>query len=572
MERLKFQDLLRRSFIRYSSIIVAAIVLLVAGGFLLNFFAVVVGGSGESNRRLSQRLETQYRAYAQGLEELAGRPELLRALDGDRFQANQLLYQFVNGQQDRAYFLLLGREGQGVCSNFNGHNQELFATSSFAGGMVSRLRLDPEKTLYFACTAVLTQEQNCVYTLCRAVSGADGATAGYLFFNLREESFRELVRGMAQEVLITDRYDNVIYTTLDLQADPMDKLPSGKYSLPVEDRGIIKLDGDYQYVTAGTATPQAFRVYTITSLNAQVQAIWYSLTLFMLLFLVLAVIIALLSRAFTRQNAREIGELTRAVEELDRGSADYLLPQRCSQESQELYAQFRRLTLRLRQVIRHNKALQDCQRRLEVKQLEEQFNPHFVFNVMETVRYQIGEDPEAASEMLLSFANLMRYSINYGCTKVRLETDVEYINDYLLLQKVRYNNCLRYEFRIPEELLDCQVPKLLFQPIIENSIRHGYQAGQVLNIVMEARREGDDLRFTVRDDGCGISPDRLRAIEESFDLDLSTGVVTHIGLYNVQKVLRLLYGPAYGLHMESEPGKGTTITLNMPMETEEELC
>ena len=149
---------------------------------------------------------------------------------------------------------------------------------------------------------------------------------------------------------------------------------------------------------------------------------------------------------------------------------------------------------------------------------------------------------------------------------------MEYINDYLLLQKVRYNNCLRYEFRIPEELLDCQVPKLLFQPIIENSIRHGYQAGQVLNIVMEARREGDDLRFTVRDDGCGISPDRLRAIEESFDLDLSTGVVTHIGLYNVQKVLRLLYGPAYGLHMESEPGKGTTITLNMPMETEEELC
>ena len=241
-------------------------------------------------------------------------------------------------------------------------------------------------------------------------------------------------------------------------------------------------------------------------------------------------------------------------------------------ESQQLYDQFRRITLHLRELIRCNNELQDRRRQMEIKQLEEQFNPHFVFNVMEMVRYQIPEDPEAASEMLMSFANLMRYSINYGHTKVSLETDVEYVNDYLLLQKVRYNNCLRYEFQIPDQLLECQVPKLLLQPVIENSIKHGYQQGRILEIVVKVQRIGDDLRFEVRDNGKGIEADRLAAIRESFTMELNSVYVKHIGLYNIQKVVELMYGPNYGLTVESTPGEGTVVTLTMPYEVEMESC
>jgi two-component system sensor histidine kinase YesM len=191
---------------------------------------------------------------------------------------------------------------------------------------------------------------------------------------------------------------------------------------------------------------------------------------------------------------------------------------------------------------------------------------------METVRYQIKEDPDTASEMLQSFAHLMRYSINSGHTKVALETDVEYVNDYLLLQKVRYNNCLRYEFRIPDDLLECQVPKLMLQPLVENSIKHGYRQGQVLHILVEVRQTEGDLLFTVRDNGTGIEPGRLEAIRESFGLELNSPVITHIGLYNLHKVLGLLYGPGYGIHIESTLGQGTTVTLNVPYEMEEEVC
>lgn len=565
MARMKFQDQLRRSFVRYIFLLLAIILLLYLGGFLLNFSSVVVRANRESSRLLSGALAEQYAACEEELERLAGLPAIRRALEegtaGDRAAASGALYAFANAQTFRPYFCLTDREGQIVCSSFNQRNQTIFAGSTFIRSAASRLDKAPDQMLSFVCTAPVTSDQACCYSFCRAVPGAEGA-AGYLFFNLRSDSFSSYLRGMSQDILITDAYDNVIYTTLDREADPEDKLPSGKYSLRVDREGIFLLDGNYHYVCPRTVTPKNIQVYTLTSLEIQVKTLGFSLLLFSLLCVLLFVIIMILTQAFARRNAGEIRELTRAVAALDHGDVGYELSAQCSEEFQGLYSQFK-------QLVRNNNQLQERRRRMEVRHLEEQFNPHFVFNVMETVRYQIGEDPETACEMLQSFANLMRYSINYGHTKVALETDVEYINDYLLLQKIRYNNALRFQLNIPDELLECQVPKLLLQPVIENSIRHGFVQGRTLEILVEAEQAGGDLRFTVQDNGAGIPRERLEAIRESFSLELDSGIVRRIGLYNVQKVVSLLYGPEYGLSIESAPGAGTRVTLTMPWEMEE---
>ena len=206
---------------------------------------------------------------------------------------------------------------------------------------------------------------------------------------------------------------------------------------------------------------------------------------------------------------------------------------------------------------------------MEIKHLESQFNPHFVFNVMETIRFQMEQDPKEASRMLRSFASLMRYSIHYGDTKVPLETDVEYVNDYLLLQKARYNNCLHYEFHIPEELLDCRVPKLLLQPVIENSIKHGYQAGKILHISIRAEASGENLRFTVEDDGRGMEPERLEAVRNCLNREPEAVLAEHVGLYNIQKVVRLAYGPDYGLEIQCRLDAGTAVILRIPYEMED---
>ena len=566
MHREPFQNQLRRSFIGYVAAILALILLLYLGGFALNFFAVIVRGCRKDNAELETTLTQQLAAYDSGVAELTEADALRRAAEsGERsecLEANRLLYDFTNQQELRAYFVLLGADMQVLSSNFSAHNQSIFASSAFAAGAAARMQQEPSATLRYVCTAPVSSEQACTYTVCRAVPDETGAAAGYLLLNLRQEGFRDAVRDTDSEVLLTDRYDNLIYTTLDPREDPQDKQPSNKFSLSLESDGILSLDESRYYAVCGTVGPQALRLYTLTSLDVQLRMLLYSGGLFIVLLLLLSGVVVAMTKAFTRQNAMELGELTAAVENLSKNGGAEALPKQCSEESQALYTRFREL-------IAHNDELLDRRRQMEIKHLEEQFNPHFVYNVMETVRYQISEDPETASEMLLSFASLMRYSVNYGHTKVSLETDVEYVNDYLLLQKARYNNCLLYEFAIPEELLECRVPKLLLQPVIENSITHGYRAGQTLHIRVQAEHRGDTLRFTVTDDGAGIPAERLAELRESFKRDLTNEYTAHVGLYNIQKVIRLTYGAPYGVQIESTEGQGTAVTLTIPYEVEE---
>ena len=570
MRRESFQNQLRRSFIRYVMAILAVVFLLYTGGFALNFFMVVVKGSQKENRNLERALSQQLSVYDEGLVDLTEEETLQKAVTKDtgstRLTANRQLYAFANQQTLRPYFVLMDGKMQICCSNLSAENQSIFADSAFAARMTDRMRRDSSTTLHAVCTAPLSREQACNFSFCRAIPGTDGESVGYLFFNLREESFQAVFRETASAVLLKDLYDNVVYTTLDLQKDSQDKQLSNKLTLSRETNGILAIDENYFYMATGNVMSQSLRLYTLTPLDMLFQRLGYSAGFFILFLLVVVVLVRMLTRAFTKQNAMELGELKCAVEHLEYDPRTAVLSPQCSRESQELYEQFQSL-------IQHNNELSQRRLQMEIKHLEDKFNPHFVYNVMETVRYQISENPESASEMLLSFAALMRYSVNYCNTKVTLETDIEYINDYLLLQKVRYNNCLRYEFDIPEELMECLVPKLLLQPIIENSITHGYQPGQVLHICVKVEKLGESLRFTVTDDGAGISEAQLEALRASFCQENQEDYKAHIGLYNIQKVIRLTYGEPYGLHIESVVGVGTTVTLNLPYEEEvQEKC
>ena len=575
MKQVKYQDHLRHSFIRYVCIILAVVLFLYVVSFTLNLYTAVIRKNEKNNARLAADFSAQYNAYTAEIELLSSSRELQTVLlensAKNRSAANQLLYDFSNIQTFRSYFVLMNAEKEVIGSNFNESNQTIFSESIFTESAISRLNKFPSEVQCFICSAPVSSAQACCYSFCGTLINGDGAIAGYLFFNLRQESFQAYAHTMSEDILMTDSYDNIIYTTLDQEADPQGKSPSGKLSLGIEQNGIIKYNNTntYFYVQVRTMRPAGVHFYTLTSLETQVQMLWHGLILFLGLILILSMIVVVMTRTFSQTNVREIGELTTAVDELGRGNMDYQLSPRISKEFQDLYDSFRQMTVRLRDLMQHNVELQERRRQMEVKQLEEQFNPHFVFNVMETVRYQISEDPEIASEMLTSFANLMRYSINNGQPKVSLETDIQYINDFLLLQKIRYNNCLNYEFDIPDELLDCQIPKLLLQPVIENSIKHGYLQGKVLKIIVEARREGERLYFTVRDNGAGISPDRLHAINDTLAGGPDHQSVKHIGLYNIQKILSLLYGSEYGIRIESTLGQGTCVILTMPYEMEE---
>ena len=252
MNRSSFQTQLRRSFIGYVVVIISVTLVLYLGGYALNFYTGVIVGNQENNRAMADTLADQYRNYEEGSDALARCPETRAVLTqnsvGATADLNRILYQFVNEQDFRAYFVLMTPERQVVCSNFCKENQHFFADSPFVGSVISRLQRAPDKTLTFVCTAPLTSAQECALTFCRAVTDEEGEAIGYLFFNLRKEFFRAFEHQAGQAILLTDPYDNIIYTSLDAQMDPMDKQPSGKYAVDIRQSGFRILNGAHYYI------------------------------------------------------------------------------------------------------------------------------------------------------------------------------------------------------------------------------------------------------------------------------------------------------------------------------------
>ena len=219
-----------------------------------------------------------------------------------------------------------------------------------------------------------------------------------------------------------------------------------------------------------------------------------------------------------------------------------------------------------------------------IKMMQAQLNPHFLYNTLDTMKWlgKVNEVPEVAT-LAAGLAKILRMSIS-ARTKIRLSEEMELVDAYMEIQKIRFED--RYEFimDVPEELLDCAVPKLILQPIVENSIKHGFAGRKTGTVMVQAFEvEGEkerELRMIVQDDGVGMPPERVEWLntqsrEENLIYENKSGEQSekkNIGYFNVNAIIRLNYGDAYGLRAESEQGVGTKIYITMPIRKGENEC
>src|SRR5699024_7582755 len=134
--------------------------------------------------------------------------------------------------------------------------------------------------------------------------------------------------------------------------------------------------------------------------------------------------------------------------------------------------------------IKDNEALLILKNEAKIKQLEAQFNPHFLYNSLETIKYLIDLDPKQATRMILNLNHLLRYSIDVTKHEVTLEEDIENVKKFLEIIKTRLDERFAYEINISEEVQKTKIPRLLIQPLIENSVKHGFQVKEDLNIAI----------------------------------------------------------------------------------------
>ena len=204
------------------------------------------------------------------------------------------------------------------------------------------------------------------------------------------------------------------------------------------------------------------------------------------------------------------------------------------------------------------------QKELELKQLQNQINPHFIYNTLESIHMmaEINDDPET-STMAEYFGTIIRYSMNRRINTVKLKEELAIIDNYIYLQKMRFDSLFTIENLVSEEVLECEMIKMIIQPLIENSIYHGLsECNGNGKIIIQGLKSNDKLIITVSDNGIGIDEKKLADLNDY--INDKNQLFNGIALRNINKRLQLNYGEEYGLEVTSIVGKGTSMILTIP--------
>lgn len=280
-----------------------------------------------------------------------------------------------------------------------------------------------------------------------------------------------------------------------------------------------------------------------------------------LLLLVLVTAI-LVGSFFSWMLAKPVKRLTGAMEEFEKNTENFRFePVEGAGEITSLSASFGHMVLRIQYLMEKVRQEEISLRKTELKALQAQINPHFLYNTLDSIAWMCEEErPKEAVEMVNALARLFRISISKGHELISLEKELEHAKSYLKIQNFRYKNQFTYEFDVEESCLPYLCNKITLQPMIENAIYHGLnRMVDEGKIRITVREEENAVVMTVEDNGVGMTEETCQEI-----LCREPGERTGIGIKNVNDRIQIYFGEEYGIRIASEPDVGTLVEIRIP--------
>lgn len=550
---------------------VGIIPLLVCVFLILNVFRLTLARSAAANA------ESQLSAMTGGFAELmTACGEVLEDLSGQR-EVGMALSE--GAERDTRIYNALYSTAAPLLRNaefslYDGAGELLYTTGSGTGGealpvnwgLLAAAR--KQEGVVYRAVSPYDADTRSKMQLARAIPSEEGV-AGYAVAELGEAHFARLLEGKYaadSDVLVLDPYWDQVYTTPGIQEEGLARrlrsrlLEGGRLSEVETDKSYTLLREEQSGFTVVLRQPQPLAEWVI-------RLFYLAAGVSLLLCLVLCLIV---SMRFSRQLFQPIRSLNSAMAAVEKGDLDARVEVPGTDEISQLSGRFNRMTQRLKtnldDSIRQQQELGDAQ----IRMMQAQLNPHFLYNTLDTLKWlgKIHQVPQVAT-ISADLADILRSSISSE-EFVGLREELEMLERYVEIQRIRFPGKFEYEAQVEQGLLDALVPKLMLQPLVENAIIHGFEDGSHGRIRVSARCCGEELILTVEDDGCGMS-------RESMERFLAREEPTsrHFGIYNVDAILRLHYGPERGLaFLTPEGGKGTCIRVILPIsrrEEEEEL-
>lgn len=440
---------------------------------------------------------------------------------------------------------------------------------------------EEELNYYVAPASVRTvmQQKKVLFSSMVRLSDYDRRTAGYLLVDIDFRDIQKIIDS------VDHSFSKVLLTGTDSILASNDEEYKGKESVGA--RIFQKVSS-----TVG-GTEEAFqrtiqidgRQYTclvqpVTSIQANIIQYYENPSYFMEFFkkqglaflsgfILMLLVLALISRNSTKI-FRPIEVLIAGMKETGKGNFKQIELVGNIYEINLIIERFNKMIVQLEQAVNENYVSKINQKNIELKMLQAQINPHFIYNTLNLISATaILNDVEEISYISDKLSSLLRYNIKKGDI-VLIREEMEQVRNYLYIQSVRFSNRIEEEIEVEEELLSCSVLKFLLQPLVENCIFHGLElSGGQGRIRISITRQGEDMMIKVSDNGVGMPEEKLKFLrgemEKASTFQMTTKDETSIGIKNVASRIRAFYGENYYLKIESQEGVGTSFCMKLPV-------
>lgn len=449
-------------------------------------------------------------------------------------------------------------------------------TKMQGGGIFAAARAFKNRFIIYPNNQRNDYDQKIAFCLARTIRDLHDYPIGYVIVEVSKEKLIGLTQTVNtiynMNLILLDSDYCTIYNLFKPESEKTLFEPAFKEKMTNRNSGVFLelIDGKWMAVAFCQSSYTNLTTLGLVPIEAMISSAQIIKKVTLWACLICLILCSLLAFRMARSVSQPIYELVNCMRQVEAGNLETQVEFNSSDEIGLMGQSFNKMVRQLKYLIRDITEKQERLKHAEIKALQAQINPHFLYNTLDTIKWLAKlKRYDELTVIVTELGKLLRNTISSHKEFITVRECLELINNYLNIQKIRYGQRLKIAFHIEPAILDYRIPKLLLQPIVENAIIHGLEKKiGPGHLEINGRQEAGELVFEVIDDGLGIEPEKIALLNARINWSSTSD---SIGLQNVNRRIQLAYGPEYGLHLESQPGEGTKVTLRFPLSRPEEV-
>ena len=538
--------------------IAISVVPIVLCGFCLIFlFQAMTFNTYETTvKKETKEISTSFQSFLDGIDKtlstLSSHQEFLSSSDSESIY--NTLYQLTNPYRNYATFSIYDQNG--TC---------MYATCELANrptywGILYTLDNSSEEI-----TKQVDSENNQIVLNIATKIQTDNKTIGYIVASIHNQDFAYLFSNQLSNDegfgIVSKENEPVYINSILSTSGVFDKLHYAWISNSKYDDYF----NDY-YITIQNIENTGFKqiiIHPKVLSSSTINRMYMMVGLLAVLSFIVCIIVA---QKTTTSFTQPINQMNQAMKQVQEGKIDTSIPVLRNDEFGVLSQNFNIMTQELSNFLEQKIETQRKLADIQIAMMQAQLNPHFLYNTLDTIKWMAkSAKVEPISQLSQKLARILRTSIVKE-QFIAIEEEFQICSDYGEIQNIRFQGKYQFLFDCPKELLSYKIPKLIIQPLVENAIIHGLRMKETGVIQVYACKQNDAIILSVQDNGVGIDDEMMHLI----NTHQWNQIDGHIGMYNVDSILRLHYGVNSGLHAQRLEEGGTLIQITLPYK--EELC